>query len=47
MVRDLFQQFGFLSCESDPEGNTKWVLDLDAYKPRETSISIIKVTTHE
>ena len=47
MVRDLFQRFGFSYLESDPEGNTKWVLDLDIYKPSETSISIIKVATHE
>ncbi len=47
MVGAFFQKFGYRAWESDSEGNTKWVLDLNEYSPRETSISIFKVTTHE
>jgi FkbH-like protein len=47
MVRDLFQQFRFRRCSLDPDGNTKWVLEIADFKPRELPISIIKVVRHE
>src|ERR1700728_1991597 len=46
MVRDLYAQFGFQTAETDSDGNTKWVLDLNEYTSRETFVSISEVVAH-
>ncbi len=38
MVRELFGKLGFAKVETDAEGNSEWLLDLDLFGPKETFI---------
>jgi FkbH-like protein len=38
MVKELFGRLGFTLVETDAEGNSTWLLDLNIHRPKETSI---------
>jgi FkbH-like protein len=44
MVADLYKKLGFAHSGGEPDGTTTWVLELDAYLPRNTHIDVSGAT---
>jgi FkbH-like protein len=42
MVQDLYARLGFNHLHTDGEGNSRWQLNVNAYKPRKTHITVLE-----